>query len=76
MSQLRPTNLFNEMADEIAAHHGIDREAAYERVTGRIPMRRLVNVDEVVQTMLWAVDPANTFMTGQTISIDGGLSAV
>ena len=71
-----PTPLFNEIADEIGARHGIDRQAAHDRVTGRIPMRRLATIDEVVQAMLWACDPANSFMTGQAISIDGGLTAV
>ncbi len=71
-----PTALFNEMADEVAERHGTDREAAYDRVTSRIPMRRVATVDEVVQAMLWACDPANSFMTGQALAIDGGLTAV
>jgi len=71
-----PTALFNEMADEVADRHGTDRETAYDRVTARIPMRRVATVDEVVQAMLWACDPENSFMTGQAISIDGGLTAV
>jgi NAD(P)-dependent dehydrogenase (short-subunit alcohol dehydrogenase family) len=71
-----PTPLFNEMADEIGARHGMTREDAYARIAARIPMRRVARVDEVVQAMLWACDPANSFMTGQTISIDGGLTAV
>ncbi len=71
-----PTALFNEMADEVAERHGTDRETAYDRVTARIPMRRVATVDEVVQAMLWACDPENSFMTGQAISIDGGLTAV
>lgn len=71
-----PTRLFNEMADHIGARHDIDRQEAYVRATARIPMRRLATIDEVVQAMLWACDPANSFMTGQAISIDGGLTAV
>ncbi|MCG6901298.1 MAG: SDR family oxidoreductase, partial [Rhodobacter sp.] len=71
-----PTALFNEIADDLGTRQGIDRTAAYDRVTSRIPMRRVATIDEVVQAMLWACDPANTFMTGQTISIDGGLTAV
>ena len=71
-----PTKLFNDMADEIGARHGESRNAAYHRTTSRIPMRRLATIDEVVQAMLWACDPANSFMTGQTISIDGGLTAI
>ena len=71
-----PTNLFNEMADDLADTKGESRQDAYDRVTGRIPMRRVATIDEVVQAMLWACDPANSFMTGQAISIDGGLTAV
>ena len=71
-----PTKLFNDMADEVGLRHGEDRQAAYARTTARIPMRRLATIDEVVQAMLWACDPANSFMTGQAISIDGGLTAI
>jgi len=71
-----PTPLFNEMADEIGARHGMDRDEAYRRIAARIPMRRVARIEEVVQAMLWACDPDNSFMTGQTISIDGGLTAV
>ena len=71
-----PTPLFNDMADKIAERHKINRDAAYDKVISRIPMRRIARVDEVVQAMLWACDPENSFMTGQTISIDGGLTAV
>jgi len=71
-----PTALFNEMADDIGTRYGVDRQEAYDRVTARIPMRRVAEIGEVVQAMLWACDPENSFMTGQAISIDGGLTAV
>ena len=71
-----PTPLFNEMADDIGSRHGIDRDEAYRRIASRIPMRRMAEVDEIVQAMLWICDPKNSFMTGQTVSIDGGLTAI
>jgi 3-oxoacyl-[acyl-carrier protein] reductase len=37
-----------------------------------IPMGRLGKVEEVVPTVLLLVDPANTFMTGQVLSPNGG----
>ncbi len=51
-------------------------EEAEARVASAIPMRRLAEPDEVAQAMLWACAPENGFMTGQTITLDGGLSAV
>ncbi|MDA9008543.1 SDR family oxidoreductase [Alphaproteobacteria bacterium] len=70
------TPLFNDMADDMGDRQGIDRDAAYAKITSRVPMRRVAEPDEIVQAMVWACDPANSFMTGQMISIDGGLTAV
>ena len=41
-----------------------------------IPMRRMAEVEEVTRQMLWLCDPANTFMTGQAVAVDGGTSAM
>jgi NAD(P)-dependent dehydrogenase (short-subunit alcohol dehydrogenase family) len=70
------TPLFDDMADAVADRHGLERNEAYERITGRIPMQRVAEADEVVQAMLWICGSENTFMTGQAVSIDGGLTAV
>ncbi|MDO6962990.1 SDR family NAD(P)-dependent oxidoreductase [Rhizobium alvei] len=40
-----------------------------------IPMRRLAEVEEVVTAVMFAANPANSFMTGQTLHVDGGLTA-
>lgn len=49
---------------------------AVGKIVSAIPMRRLATPDEIVQAMLWACSPANSFMTGQAIALDGGLTAV
>jgi len=53
--------------------HG--REKAEANMTAYNPMQRLGEVDEVVQAMIWAVSPQNSFFNGQSLGIDGGLSA-
>lgn len=45
-------------------------------LTRGVPMRRLAEVDEIVEVILFAADPANSFMTGQTLAADGGITAV
>jgi NAD(P)-dependent dehydrogenase (short-subunit alcohol dehydrogenase family) len=70
------TPLYGEIADALAGRHGETRAEADARITARIPMRRLATEDEVVGAMLWLCDPANSFMTGQAIAVDGGLTAV
>ncbi|QFU07566.1 Levodione reductase [Rhodobacteraceae bacterium THAF1] len=70
------TPLFDAMADQVAGAHGLDRDAAYGRIASRVPMRRVATVDEIVEAMLWLCSPANTFMTGQAVALDGGLTAI
>ncbi|MEL7185864.1 MAG: SDR family oxidoreductase [Pseudomonadota bacterium] len=45
-------------------------------VSGGSPMKRLGEPGEVVSTMLNVIDPANTYLNGQAIAIDGGVSAI
>jgi NAD(P)-dependent dehydrogenase (short-subunit alcohol dehydrogenase family) len=45
-------------------------------LTRGVPMKRLAEVDEVVEVILFACDPRNTFMTGQSLAADGGITAI
>ncbi|RFC66911.1 MULTISPECIES: SDR family NAD(P)-dependent oxidoreductase [Mesorhizobium] len=51
-------------------------EAAYAELTRSVPMKRLAEVDEVVEAIMFAADPKNSFMTGASIPVDGGVSAI
>ncbi|MAW51309.1 MAG: short-chain dehydrogenase [Geminicoccus sp.] len=62
--------------DGVIGHFGMPKEEAYTKISARVPMRRVGTVDEIVQAMIWACSDENSFMTGQTLSIDGGLTAV
>jgi NAD(P)-dependent dehydrogenase (short-subunit alcohol dehydrogenase family) len=42
---------------------------------GRLPQRRSATPDEVAGCILWLASPANTYVTAQTVTIDGGLTA-
>ncbi|MBV0911710.1 SDR family NAD(P)-dependent oxidoreductase [Anianabacter salinae] len=70
------TPLFDAMADAVAARHDTDRAAAYDRIAARIPMRRVAVPKDILEALLLLADPANSFMTGQALAVDGGLTAV
>lgn len=53
---------------------GMDEAAA--ELTRGVPMKRLAEVDEIVEVILFAADPKNGFMTGQTLGVDGGITAL
>jgi NAD(P)-dependent dehydrogenase (short-subunit alcohol dehydrogenase family) len=42
---------------------------------GRLPQRRSAKADEVADCIIWLAGPGNTYVTGQTVTIDGGLTA-
>ena len=60
------TNMVTDVSDE-------DGRKTLAR---RAPMKRLAEPNEIVATMLLLLSPANTYMTGQCIAIDGGVSAM
>lgn len=70
------TPMLFDFADTLADKYAEDREASYDRLSGRIPMGRVGEAEEIVEVMLLITDPANTFMTGQAVAVDGGLSAI
>lgn len=51
-------------------------EKAEAQLVRGVPMKRLAEIEEVIEAILFAADPRNSFMTGQTIGIDGGIGAM
>lgn len=49
--------------------------AFYQSVVGRIPLGRLGEPEDVVGAVLFFVSPASNFVTGQTLYLDGGITA-
>lgn len=49
--------------------------AFYRSVVDRIPLGRLGETDDVVGAVLFFASPASNFVTGQTLYLDGGVTA-
>lgn len=43
--------------------------------TGRLPLRRASMPNEIAEAVLWLSGRLNTYTTGQTLTVDGGLTA-
>ncbi|MFT5521855.1 MAG: NAD(P)-dependent dehydrogenase (short-subunit alcohol dehydrogenase family) [Enterobacterales bacterium] len=59
------TKMVTDMADE----------QMQSKMSLGIPMKRLGEPEEIVAMMLMMLSPANTYMSGQCIAMDGGVSA-
>lgn len=44
------------------------------KLTAMVPARRMARVEEVAELALWLASPANGYVTGQNIAIDGGFA--
>ncbi len=53
--------------------HGLDEEQMTQ-ISRRTPMGRLGEPSDVARAVLFLTDPANNYLTGQVIVVDGGLT--
>jgi gluconate 5-dehydrogenase len=50
-------------------------EDFYAKLVGRIPLRRIADPDDLVGALLFFCSEASSFVTGQILTLDGGLTA-
>jgi len=53
----------------------LDDPVFYQNLIARIPMGRIAETADVVGSVLFFVSPASDFITGQTLYLDGGITA-
>ncbi|AGB44334.1 dehydrogenase of unknown specificity, short-chain alcohol dehydrogenase like protein [Mesorhizobium australicum WSM2073] len=71
-----PAHTRTGMIDGFVSVSGIPEAEALAELTRGIPMKRVAEVDEITTAILFAADPANSFMTGHALAIDGGVGAI
>jgi len=67
VNSVAPGYLCTEMS------HGLDEEQLAQ-IARRTPLGRLGEPDDVARAVLFLTDPANTFISGQVVVVDGGLT--
>ena len=45
------------------------------RLVKKVPMRRFAAIEELSAALIFLLDPQNSYMTGETLTIDGGMAA-
>jgi len=70
VNAISPTFVRTAQAASLLANHEF-----YERLVGRIPLRRIADPDDLVGALLFFCSDASSFVTGQILTLDGGLTA-
>jgi len=54
----------------------VGNEAALKASTAMHPLGRIGRADDVARAIVWLLDPAQSWVTGQVLGVDGGLGTV
>jgi len=71
-----PAYARTKMVDDFVKITRASEAEAITELTRGVPMKRVAEVDEVIEAMMFLADPKNSFMTGHTLAVDGGISAI
>lgn len=53
-----------------------NNENALKASVSMHPLGKIGAPDDIASAVVWLLDPANSWITGQTIAVDGGLSSL
>jgi NAD(P)-dependent dehydrogenase (short-subunit alcohol dehydrogenase family) len=70
VNAISPTFVRTEQAASLLAD-----QKFYDNLVGRIPLRRIADPDDLVGALLFFCSDASSFVTGQILTLDGGLTA-
>nr|WP_320118237.1 SDR family oxidoreductase [uncultured Marinifilum sp.] len=66
------TPAINRLLDKKAEQKNISSEEAKNRITSSIRMKKMGNPENLGQLAAWLLSPASGYISGQSISVDGG----
>ncbi|HLF80899.1 MAG TPA: SDR family oxidoreductase, partial [Anaerolineales bacterium] len=67
------TERLSELAGTRALAASVSEQEIYQRWAADVPLRRLGRPEEIADTIVWLASDRASYITGQTILVDGGI---
>jgi 3-oxoacyl-[acyl-carrier protein] reductase len=67
------TERLNHLIQKRASDLGISNEDSAAKLAGDVPLKRLGQPEEIADAILWLASDRASYITGQTLLVDGGL---
>ena len=68
------TALWINRATRMAAERGVEIAEIYQEFAEEIPLKRFAEPAEIAVMVAWLASPLASYLTGQTINVDGGIA--
>lgn len=68
------TPLWTQRAAKMAAEEGVSPEGIIARFAADVPLGRFADPEEIAVMVTWLSSPRASYVTGQTVNVDGGIA--
>ena len=75
VNAVAPGDTFTPLIEQKIAKLGLDIPAGKARLAAPVPLKRLADTDEIAEAFLFLASDDAGYVTGATLSVDGGTSA-
>ncbi|MGN5881970.1 SDR family NAD(P)-dependent oxidoreductase [Staphylococcus simulans] len=72
---VRTALIENQLAKLVEQDQSTEQEAMEKHITGKMPMNRLLEPEEIADTVVFLASDKASAITGETISVSGGMNA-
>lgn len=72
---VRTSLIENQLANLASQDNSTEQEAMERHITGKMPMNRLLEPNEIADTVVFLASEKASAITGETISVSGGMNA-